>query len=126
MAPYWYAGHHEPKRGIVPDRTDRTARKAFPPSQVIWWTRCLPSPPSSTHRMWVSTRARLGSIGRHFDRYVEDRKDTGVPAVVTRRGKVAYVVRGGFRDLENGAPVEADTRFRIYSDDQADPRRSRR
>jgi len=25
------------------------------------------------------------------------------------------VVRGGFRDLESGAPVEADTRFRIYS-----------
>ena len=60
-------------------------------------------------------QARLGSIGRHFDRYVEDRRIPGFLAVVTRRGKVAYVVRGGFRDLENGAPVEADTRFRIYS-----------
>jgi CubicO group peptidase (beta-lactamase class C family) len=60
-------------------------------------------------------QARLGSIGRHFDRYVEDRKIPGFLAVVTRGGKVAYVGRGGFRDLENGALVEADTRFRIYS-----------
>ena len=60
-------------------------------------------------------QARLDSIGRHFDRYVEDRKIPGFLAVVTRGGKVAYVVRGGFRDLENEAPVEADTRFRIYS-----------
>jgi CubicO group peptidase (beta-lactamase class C family) len=60
-------------------------------------------------------RARLDSIGRHFDRYVEDGRLPGFLAVVTRRGKVAYVVCGGFRDLESGAPVEADTRFRIYS-----------
>jgi CubicO group peptidase (beta-lactamase class C family) len=58
---------------------------------------------------------RLGRIGRHFDQYVEDGKIPGFLAVVTRRGKVAYVSRRGFRDLENGAPVEADTRFRIYS-----------
>ncbi len=60
-------------------------------------------------------QARLDSIGRHFDRYVEDRKIPGFLAVVTRGGKVAYMVCGGFRDLENEAPVEADTRFRIYS-----------
>jgi len=60
-------------------------------------------------------QARLAHIGRHFDRYVEDRKLPGFLAVVTRGGKVAYVVKRGFRDVENGAPVEADTRFRIYS-----------
>ena len=59
--------------------------------------------------------ARLGSIGRHFDRYVEDRRLPGFLVVVTRAGKVAYVVHHGFRDLENRAPVEADTCFRIYS-----------
>jgi CubicO group peptidase (beta-lactamase class C family) len=57
----------------------------------------------------------LARIGRHFDQYVEDRRIPGFLAVVTRRGKVAYVARRGFRDLENDAPVEADTRFRIYS-----------
>jgi CubicO group peptidase (beta-lactamase class C family) len=60
-------------------------------------------------------QARLDSIGRHFDRYVEDRKLPGFLVVVTRKGQVAYVGRGGFRDLENETPVESDTRFRIYS-----------
>jgi CubicO group peptidase (beta-lactamase class C family) len=58
---------------------------------------------------------RLASIGRHFDRYVENRRIPGFLLVVTRGGKVAYVVKSGHRDLENGLPVEADTRFRIYS-----------
>ena len=58
---------------------------------------------------------RLDIIGRHFDRYVEDRRLPGFVAVVTRRGRVAYAVTGGFRDLKKGAPVEIDTRFRIFS-----------
>jgi len=60
-------------------------------------------------------QARLAVIGRHFDKYVEDRKIPGFLAVVTRGGKVAYVTCRGFRDIEAAAPVEADTRFRIYS-----------
>jgi CubicO group peptidase (beta-lactamase class C family) len=60
-------------------------------------------------------QARLGHIGRHFDRYVEDGRIPGFLVVVTRGCKVAYVACRGSRDLENGAPVEADTRFRIYS-----------
>ncbi len=60
-------------------------------------------------------QTRLDSMGRHFDRYVADRKIPGFLAVVTRRGQIAYVGRGGLRDLEIGAPVETDTRFRIYS-----------
>ena len=60
-------------------------------------------------------QARLDSIGRHFDRYVASRKIPGFLAVVTRKGRVAYVGRGGFRDLEIEAPIETDTRFRIYS-----------
>ncbi|MGA3351704.1 MAG: serine hydrolase domain-containing protein [Acidimicrobiales bacterium] len=58
---------------------------------------------------------RLAHIGRHFDRYVEDRKIPGYLAVVTRSGRVAHVVRGGVRDLEKGLGLEDDTRFRIYS-----------
>jgi len=60
-------------------------------------------------------QARLAVIGRHFDKYVEDRKIPGFLAVVTRGGKVAYVACRGFRDIEAAAPIEADTRFRIYS-----------
>lgn len=58
---------------------------------------------------------RLERIGGHFDQYVQDRRIPGFLAVVTRGGKVAYVDRRGYRDLESGAPVEGDTRFRIYS-----------
>jgi CubicO group peptidase (beta-lactamase class C family) len=58
---------------------------------------------------------RLSSLARHFDRYVEDRRLPGFLAVVTRAGKVAYVACRGFRDLENGLPLESGTRFRIYS-----------
>ena len=88
----------------------RSSAIASPPAVI----RC-PDRPSSIPRTWVSTRLDSLHIGRHFDRYVEDRKIPGFLAVVTRGGKVAYVVRRGFRDLENDAPVEADTLFRIYS-----------
>jgi len=59
--------------------------------------------------------ARLALIGRHFDRYVQQRKLPGYLAVVSRAGKIAHVALGGMRDIENAVPVEADTRFRIYS-----------
>ena len=58
---------------------------------------------------------RLARIQQHFDHYLDDRRLPGFLAVVTRRGKVAYVSCRGFRDLENGLEVELDTRFRIYS-----------
>jgi CubicO group peptidase (beta-lactamase class C family) len=58
---------------------------------------------------------RLGYIGRYFDRYLEDHRLPGFLVVVTRGGKVAHVVHHGLRDVENGAPIEADTLFRIYS-----------
>jgi len=59
--------------------------------------------------------ARLAFVGRHFDRYVQERKLPGYLAVVSRAGKIAHVALGGLRDIENALPLEADTRFRIYS-----------
>jgi CubicO group peptidase (beta-lactamase class C family) len=58
---------------------------------------------------------RLGRIETHFARYVDDGRLTGWLAAVTRRGQVAYVATCGHRDREVGAPIEADTLFRIYS-----------
>ena len=60
-------------------------------------------------------QARLTNIERHFDRFVDDGRLPGFLAVVTRRGRVAYVSCRGFRDLENGLSLGTDTRFRIYS-----------
>jgi len=69
--------------------------------------------PNSTHQRLVSTGP--DSTPSAGIRPVRGGWKASGFCCVTRRGKVAYVVCGGFRDLESGAPVEADTRFRIYS-----------
>jgi CubicO group peptidase (beta-lactamase class C family) len=58
---------------------------------------------------------RLARIDRHFARYVEDGRLPGWLALVSRHGKVVHLATCGRRDLEVDLPVEAGTRFRIYS-----------
>ncbi|WP_446218733.1 serine hydrolase domain-containing protein [Micromonospora sp. IBHARD004] len=59
--------------------------------------------------------ARLARIDEHFGRYVDDGRLAGWQIVVTRRGEIAHSSTYGLRDREAGAPVEADTLWRIYS-----------
>ncbi|MFF1612114.1 serine hydrolase domain-containing protein [Amycolatopsis sp. NPDC058278] len=59
--------------------------------------------------------ARLSRIDAHFDRYVEDGRLPGWLAVVSRRGRIVHLGRGGHRDVEAGSPVETDTLWRIFS-----------
>ncbi|MFF4876283.1 serine hydrolase domain-containing protein [Micromonospora sp. NPDC000668] len=59
--------------------------------------------------------ARLARIDEHFGGYVDDGRLAGWQVVVTRRGEVAHSSTYGLRDRESGAPVEADTLWRIYS-----------
>jgi CubicO group peptidase (beta-lactamase class C family) len=58
---------------------------------------------------------RLGALGKHFRRHVDDGRLPGWAMAVSRHGRVAYLETYGQRDLEAGAPVELDTVFRIYS-----------
>jgi CubicO group peptidase (beta-lactamase class C family) len=58
---------------------------------------------------------RLTRLGAHLQRYVDDGYLPGWTVVVTRAGEVAHAEHYGRRDLESGAPVEADTIFRAYS-----------
>ena len=58
---------------------------------------------------------RLARIDRHFAGYVEDGRLPGWLVLVARRGRIVHLATCGQRDLEAGLPVEADTRFRIYS-----------
>ncbi|MEV4701712.1 serine hydrolase domain-containing protein [Actinoplanes sp. NPDC049316] len=58
---------------------------------------------------------RLLAIDRHFARYVDEGLLPGWQIVVTRNGRVAHSSVHGRRDLRTGAPVEADTLWRIYS-----------
>ena len=59
--------------------------------------------------------ARLARIESHFARYVDDGRLPGWHIAVTRCGQVAYSATYGSRDVATGAPVEADTLWRIYS-----------
>jgi CubicO group peptidase (beta-lactamase class C family) len=59
--------------------------------------------------------ARLARIESHFARYVDDGRLPGWHIAVTRCGQVAYSATYGLRDVSSGAPVEADTLWRIYS-----------
>jgi len=58
---------------------------------------------------------RLGRIGSHFARYVDDGRLPGWQIVVTRAGQIVHSSTYGMRDREAGLPVEADTLWRIYS-----------
>ncbi len=59
--------------------------------------------------------ARLGRIDRRLARWVDDGRLPGFLVTVARHGKLVHVGRTGFRDVENGLPVEEDTRWRIFS-----------
>ena len=58
---------------------------------------------------------RLARIDRHFGRYVDDGRLAGWSALVARRGRIAHLAMAGDRDAGAGLPVEAGTRWRIYS-----------
>ena len=59
--------------------------------------------------------ARLERIASHFDGYVQSGRLAGYLATVSRKGEVAYVGMGGWRDKEADLAMSADTIFRIYS-----------
>jgi CubicO group peptidase (beta-lactamase class C family) len=58
---------------------------------------------------------RLRRIDAHFAPYVDDGRLPGWLVLVGRRGEIAHLSAYGARDLASGAPVQADTLFRIYS-----------
>ena len=59
--------------------------------------------------------ARLGRLDRRLARWVDDGQLPGFLVTVARHGRLAHVGKYGHRDVENGLPVEDDTRWRIYS-----------
>ncbi|TFV74945.1 class A beta-lactamase-related serine hydrolase [Blastococcus sp. CT_GayMR19] len=59
--------------------------------------------------------ARLQRVDRRLSRWVDDGQLPGFLVTVARHGKLVHVGRSGSRNVEEGLPVEADTRWRIYS-----------
>lgn len=58
---------------------------------------------------------RLARIDRRLARWVDDGQLPGFLVTVARHGRLAHVGRYGSRNVEEGLPVETDTRWRIYS-----------
>jgi CubicO group peptidase (beta-lactamase class C family) len=59
--------------------------------------------------------SRLANVTRLVQGYVADGKIPGAISLVARRGKVVHFETYGSRYVETGAPMTADTIFRIYS-----------
>ena len=59
--------------------------------------------------------ARLQRLDRRLARWVDDGQLPGFLVTVARHGKLVHVGRYGHRDVEDGLPVEDDTRWRIFS-----------
>jgi CubicO group peptidase (beta-lactamase class C family) len=59
--------------------------------------------------------ARLTRLDRRLARWVDDRQIPGFLVTVARHGHLVHVGRHGARNVEEGLPVETDTRWRIYS-----------
>ena len=59
--------------------------------------------------------ARLGRVDRRLARWVDDGQLPGFLVTVARHGRLVHVGRYGSRNVEEGLPVEDDTRWRIYS-----------
>ena len=59
--------------------------------------------------------ARLERIDRRLARWVDNGQLPGFLVTVSRHGRLAHIGRYGLRDVDNGLPVEDDTRWRIFS-----------
>ena len=59
--------------------------------------------------------SRLERIGTIMQSYVDRGVYAGVQTIVARRGIVVHEGQYGWRDKEAGAPMSADTLFRLYS-----------
>ena len=74
----------------------------------------LPLPPAPPERAGLSA-AKLGEATDLLKRFVAERKIAGAVAAVARRRQLAYLEAVGLQDLNAGAPMTAESMFRIYS-----------
>jgi CubicO group peptidase (beta-lactamase class C family) len=75
-------------------------------------------PATSPESVGMSSE-RLARITRVMDDYTKAREIAGTVTLVARNGRVVYHEASGFRDLEQNAPMQRDTLFRIASQTKA-------
>jgi CubicO group peptidase (beta-lactamase class C family) len=74
----------------------------------------LPLPVSEPEKMGVSAEG-LARIGPVVEALISEKKLAGGSVLVMRKGRIVYLESFGYRDVEAGKLMEADTLFRIYS-----------
>ena len=71
-------------------------------------------PPKSPHSEDVEP-ARLAVLHATTQRFVDEGKHAGIITLLARDGKVVDTYACGYRDIENGLPMQRDTICRVYS-----------
>jgi len=71
--------------------------------------------PSTSPKAAGFDPARLQVLHATCQRCVDEGKLAGVITLLARNGKIADVYAFGYRDIENGLPMERDTICRVYS-----------
>ena len=75
--------------------------------------------PSATPESEGMSSERLARITRVMDEYAKDKLIAGTVTLVARNGRVVYHEPSGYRDIEQDAPMQRDTLFRIASQTKA-------
>jgi hypothetical protein len=58
---------------------------------------------------------RFEQLRLRLDSYVSEGRYAGISALIARDGRIAHFSAHGYRDLENGLPMDRETIVRIYS-----------
>ncbi len=101
-------------------------RPSFCRSVLIFILFILTSVPSSGQTLSTAEPESVGMSSERLERltstlegYVSDERIAGAVAIVTRKGKIAYLEAVGMRDRESNSPMELDSIFRIASQTKA-------
>ena len=94
---------------------------------VLFISACAASPTSNSKPSFAKglvfdnaesvgmSSASLGRINPVLQGYVDDRELIGAVSMVARHGKIVHFEKFGVLNEDNGAPMEKDSIFRIYS-----------
>jgi CubicO group peptidase (beta-lactamase class C family) len=76
------------------------------------WAQPRPSPATASTGISVE---RLNRLSATLQQYVDQQRVAGLVTIVVRNGRTVHLEAFGRRDIESGAPMQADSIFRIAS-----------
>lgn len=84
-------------------------------SEIVETAKSFDSIPTVSPELVGLSLKRLNRIDTHIQGYIDREEAAGAVALISRRGKIAYVNKWGDLDREAGKPMTQDAIFRIYS-----------